>query len=196
MEKENYFNFMAFRKALYDGELSERARLIYIHLLQKSSSKGCNKNALYNDVELTKELIAIDLGILTKSGEPSIKLIQRALDELEEHGYINRFQKYKSKGCPLTIRLNLKKEFLNKKKDKIEESEDKNDASFDETESGNVHHYNPFLSSLISSNPSLSSSNPSLSSEDGKKKEKIEMQIACASTVEANDDDSDLPQFE
>ena len=121
MEKKNYFNFMAFRKGLYDGKLSERARLVYIHFLQKSSSKGCSDNALYNDIELTKELIAIDLGILTKTGEPSTKLIQRALEELEENGYIKRFQKYKTKGCPLTIRLNFRYDFLNKKENEIEE---------------------------------------------------------------------------
>ena len=97
MEKKNYFNFMAFRKGLYDGNLSERARLVYIHLLQKSSSKGCAENALYNDIELTKELIAIDLCILTKTREPSTKLMQRALEELEENGYIKIFQKYKTK---------------------------------------------------------------------------------------------------
>lgn len=173
MEKKNYFNFMAFRKALYDGELSERARLIYIHLLQKSSSKGCDDKALYNDVELTKELIAIDLGILTKSGEPSTKLIQRALEELEEHGYIKRFQKFKSKGCPLTIRLNLSQQFLKQNNTQIEESEDENDSSSNKTESGFVHHYNP---SLISSNPSQSTTNPSNISKEGLKRE---FETAC-----------------
>lgn len=173
MEKKNYFNFMAFRKALYDGELSERARLIYIHLLQKSSSKGCDDKALYNDVELTKELIAIDLGILTKSGEPSTKLIQRALEELEEHGYIKRFQKFKSKGCPLTIRLNLSQQFLKQNNTQIEESEDENDSSSNKTESGFVHHYNP---SLISSNPSQSNTNPSNISKEGLKRE---FETAC-----------------
>lgn len=173
MEKKNYFNFMAFRKALYDGELSERARLIYIHLLQKSSSKGCDDKALYNDVELTKELIAIDLGILTKSGEPSTKLIQRALEELEEHGYIKRFQKFKSKGCPLTIRLNLSQQFLKQNNTQIEESEDENDSGSNKTESGFVHHYNP---SLISSNPSQSTTNPSNISKEGLKRE---FETAC-----------------
>lgn len=173
MEKKNYFNFMAFRKALYDGELSERARLIYIHLLQKSSSKGCDDKALYNDVELTKELIAIDLGILTKSGEPSTKLIQRALEELEEHGYIKRFQKFKSKGCPLTIRLNLSQQFLKQNNTQIEENEDENDSSSNKTESGFVHHYNP---SLISSNPSQSTTNPSNISKEGLKRE---FETAC-----------------
>lgn len=177
MEKQNYLNFMALRKALYDGSLSERARLVYIHLLQKSSSKGCKDNALYNDIELTKELIAIDLGILTKNGEPSTKLIQRALEELESNGYIDRFQKYKSKGCPLTIRLNFRKDFLTK-------SENKKEAKIEESETGFVHHYNPFLSSLISPNPSLSSLKE-------KETEEKEMDVVCASTIV--DDDSPLP---
>lgn len=160
MEKKNYFNFLAFRKAMYDGKLSERARLIYIHLLQKSSNKGCIDNALYNDVELTKELIAIDLGILTKTGEPSTKLIQRALEELEEHGYIKRFQKYKTKGCPLTIRLNLSQQFLRENETQNDESEDKKELGFEKSESENVHHYNP---NVILSNPSQSNNNPFLS---------------------------------
>ena len=191
MEKKNYFNFMAFRKGLYDGNLSERARLVYIHLLQKSSSKGCSDNALYNDIELTKELIAIDLGILTKTGEPSTKLIQRALEELEENGYIKRFQKYKTKGCPLTIRLNLRYDFLNKKENEIEESEDKNDSTFDENESGFVHHYNP---SLSLSNQYLSNNNPLLI-EKCKKVEvkktfpKCEIEQSKSSTVEDGDCD-------
>lgn len=166
MEKKNYFNFMAFRKALYDGELSERARLVYIHLLQKSSNKGCADNALYNDVELTKELIAIDLGILTREGEPSVKSIQRALEELEEHGYIKRFQKYKSKGCPLTIRLNFSQQFLR-------QSENKKDSTCDESESKFVHHYNP---SIIPSNPFQSDNNPSNISKD---ELKMEFETAC-----------------
>lgn len=182
MKKENYLNFDAFRKALYDIKLSERARLVYIHLLQKSSSKGCKNDALYNDVELTKELIAIDLGILTKNDEPSTKLVQRALEELEDEGYIKRFQKYKSKGCPLTIRLNFSKQFLSKngtkKESSFDKSENKNDSSFSKTESGFVHHYNP---SLSSSNPSLNLSNPSLShlisSEDNKKRFKTECNV-------------------
>jgi len=163
MKKENYLNFAALRKALYDAQLSERARLVYIHLLQKSSIKGCNPNALYNVVELTKPQIAIDLGILTKKGEPANKSIQRALEELEVLGYLKRYQKYKSEGCPLTIMLNFKKEFLNKKI----ESEDKNEFNFDEIEDKKesdfvktdekfVHPYNPFLSI---NNPSLSINN-------------------------------------
>lgn len=193
MEKKNYFNFMAFRKGLYDGKLSERARLVYIHLLQKSSSKGCADNASYNDIELTKELIAIDLGILTKTGEPSTKLIQRALEELEENGYIKRFQKYKTKGCPLTIRLNLRYDFLNKKEDEIEESENKNDSSFGENESGFVHHYNP---SLSLSNHYLSNDNPLLM-EKSKKVEVKKTFTQCkveqskSSTVEDGDCDWD-----
>lgn len=192
MEKKNYFKFMALRKGLYDGNLSERARLVYIHLLQKSSSKGCEDNALYNDIELTKELIAIDLGILTKTGEPSTKLIQRALEELEENEYIKRFQKYKSKGCPLTIRLNLRYDFLNQKENKIEESENENDSSFEENESGFVHHYNP---SLSSTNPSLSNNNPLLNKKTEKRVEikktfpKCEIEQSKSSTVEDVDCD-------
>lgn len=178
---------MAFRKALYDGELSERARVVYMHLLQKSSSKGCDDKALYNDVELTKELIAIDLGILTKSGEPSTKLIQRALEELEEHGYIKRFQKFKSKGCPLTIRLNLSQQFLRQNNAQIEESEDENDSSSNKTESGFVHHYNP---SLIHSNLSQSTTNLSNLSEEGLKRE---FETACG--VE-DEEEEEVPDYE
>ena len=152
MEKKNFLNFAALRKALYDAQLSERARLVYIHLLQKSSIKGCNPNALYNAVELTKQQIAIDLGILTKKGEPANKSVQRALEELEALGYLKRFQKYKSEGCPLTIMLNFKKEFLNKKI----EIEDKKESDFVKTDDKFVHPYNPFLSI---NNPSLSINN-------------------------------------
>lgn len=168
--KKNYFNFGAFRKGLYDANLSERARLVYIHLLQKSSNKGCAENALYNEIELTKELIAIDLGILTKTNEPSTKLIQRALEELEKHGYITRFQKFKSKGCPLTIRLNLSQQFLKENNTQIEKSEKENETSFDKSESGFVHHYNPYQSLLIHSNPLQSST---ISSNE--KKEELEI---------------------
>ena len=81
MEKKHYFNFPAFRKALYDAELSERAKVIYMHLLQKSSAKGSN------EVELTKPQIANDLGILTKNRDAlAPKNVQRALGELEAHG--------------------------------------------------------------------------------------------------------------
>lgn len=158
MKKEKFFNFDAFRKALYDGKLSERARLVYIHLLQKSSNKGCPINALYNDVELTEPIIAIDLGILTKKGEPSTKLIQRALAELQENDYIKKFQKYKAKGCPLTIRLNFSKKFLFQKKNDFSKIEDKKESDFSKIESGFVQHYNP---SLSFGNPSQSLNNPS-----------------------------------
>ena len=182
MKKENYLNFAAFRKALYDAQLSERARLVYIHLLQKSSIKGCNPNALYNVVELTKPQIAIDLGILTKKGEPANKSIQRALEELEALGYLKRYQKYKSEGCPLTIMLNFKKEFLNKKI----ESEDKNEFNFDEIEDKKesdfvktddkfVHPYNPFLSTNNTS-LSINNINNNILEENTNKENNIEIE--------------------
>lgn len=181
MAKKNYLNFKALRKSLYDGRLSERARLVYIHLLQKSSQKGCNENAQYNDVELTKELIAIDLGILTKKGEPAIKLIQNAFEELETFEYIKRFQKYKKVGCPLTIRLNFGDSFLNKKGTEIDEIENKNDSNFDRNESGFFHHYNP---SLSTSNQFLSTSNHSLSNNNLSLSKEKELILAESSTID------------
>ena len=155
MDRKNYFNFLAFRKGLYDIELSERARLIYIHLLQKSSAKGCN------EIELTKAQIASDLGILTKKRDGlALKNVQRSLEELEEHGYLRRWQKYKGENVPLTIKLNFDEGFLRQKREESVTNSDINEQPGSENPSENVHPYNPFLSSL---NPSLSSSNPVLS---------------------------------
>lgn len=155
MDKKNYFNFLAFRKGLYDIELSERARLIYIHLLQKSSAKGSN------EIELTKAQIASDLGILTKKRDGlALKNVQRSLEELEEHGYLRRWQKYKGENAPLTIKLNFNDGFLRQKREESVTSSDINEQPGSENPSENVHPYNPILSSL---NPSLSSSNPVLS---------------------------------
>lgn len=184
MEKEKFFNFDAFRKALYDGKLSERARLVYIHLLQKSSNKGCPIDALYNDVELTEPFIAIDLGILTKKGDPSTKLIQRALAELQENGYITKFQKYRAAGCPLTIRLNFSKQFLFQKKNDFSKIEDKKESDFSKTESGFVQHYNPLLSFP---NPSLSSFNPSQSLNNPSDVNKEDIELVTQSTESTND---------
>ena len=168
MDRKNYFNFLAFRKGLYDIELSERARLIYIHLLQKSSAKGSN------EIELTKAQIASDLGILTKRRDGlALKNVQRSLEELEEHGYLRRWQKYKGENVPLTIKLNFDEGFLRQKRNENATSSDKNEPSESEKPSENVHPYNP---SLSSSNPNLSSSNPNLSdlSENGDMKENDE----------------------
>lgn len=158
MDKKNYFNFLAFRKGLYDIELSERARLIYIHLLQKSSAKGSN------EIELTKAQIASDLGILTKKRDGlALKNVQRSLEVLEEHGYLRRWQKYKGENAPLTIKLNFDDGFLRQKREESVTSSDINEQPGSENPSENVHPYNPILSSL---NPSLSSSNPVLSSSN------------------------------
>lgn len=155
MDRKNYFNFLAFRKGLYDIELSERARLIYIHLLQKSSAKGSN------EIELTKAQIASDLGILTKRRDGlALKNVQRSLEELEEHGYLRRWQKYKGENVPLTIKLNFDEGFLRQKREESVTNSDINEQPGSENPSENVHPYNLFLSSL---NPSLSSSNPVLS---------------------------------
>ena len=155
MDRKNYFNFLAFRKGLYDIELSERAKLIYIHLLQKSSAKGSN------EIELTKAQIASDLGILTKRRDGlALKNVQRSLEELEEHGYLRRWQKYKGENVPLTIKLNFDEGFLRQKREESVTNSDINEQPGSENPSENVHPYNPFLSSL---NPSLSSSNPVLS---------------------------------
>lgn len=155
MERQHYFNFQAFRKALYDKELTERARLVYMHLLQKSSAKGCD------EVELTKPQIAADLGILTKDKNGlAVKNVQRSLNELEEHGYLSKWQTYKGEGVPLTIKLNLEEVFLRPKRNENSTCSNKKEPSESEKPSENVHPYNP---SLSSSNPSLSSSNPNLS---------------------------------
>lgn len=155
MDKKNYFNFLALRKGLYDIELSDRARLIYIHLLQKSSAKGSN------EIELTKAQIASDLGVLTKKRDGlALKNVQRSLEELEEHGYLRRWQKYKGENVPLTIKLNFDEGFLRQKREESVTNSDINEQPGSENPSDNVHPYNPILSSL---NPSLSSSNPVLS---------------------------------
>ena len=175
MERQHYFNFQAFRKALYDKELTERARLVYMHLLQKSSAKGCD------EVELTKPQIAADLGILTKDKNGlAVKNVQRSLNELEEQGYLSKWQTYKGEGVPLTIKLNLEEGFLRQKRNENATSSDKNEPSESEKPSENVHPYNPSLSSfnpsLLNTNPNLSSSNPNLSdlSENGDMKENDE----------------------
>ena len=155
MDRKNYFNFLAFRKGLYDIDLSERARLIYIHLLQKSSAKGSD------EVELTKSQIASDLGILTiKKDKLALKNVQRALEELEEHGYLRRWQKFKGEDVPLTIKLNLYEGFLRQKREENGTGSDNNERPGSEKPSENVHPYNP---SLSTSNPSLSDTNPNLS---------------------------------
>jgi hypothetical protein len=155
MDKKNYFNFLALRKGLYDIELSDRARLIYIHLLQKSSAKGSN------EIELTKAQIASDLGVLTKKRDGlALKNVQRSLEELEEHGYLRRWQKYKGENVPLTIKLNFDEGFLRQKREESVTNSDINEQPGSENPSDNVHPYNPILSFL---NPSLSSSNPVLS---------------------------------
>ena len=167
MDRKNYFNFLAFRKGLYDIELSERARLIYIHLLQKSSAKGSN------EIELTKAQIASDLGILTKRRDGlALKNVQRSLEELEEHGYLRRWQKYKGENVPLTIKLNFDEGLRQKREESVTNS-DINEQPGSENPSENVHPYNPFLSflnpSLSSSNPVLSGSNPGLSDHEEEK---------------------------
>lgn len=168
MEKNNYFNFLAFRKCLYDIELSERARVVYMHLLQKSSAKGSD------EIELTKALIASDLGILTKKKDGlAIKNVQRALEELEAMNYIQRWQKYKGESSPLTIKMNLDEAFLRQKREENNSKSDKNEQYDGKKPSENVHHYNHYLSvsnhSLSTSNHSLSTSNHSLSQLEDKK---------------------------
>ena len=155
MGRQHYFNFQAFRKALYDKELTERAKVVYMHLLQKSSAKGSD------EVELTKPQIAADLGILTKDKNGlAVKNVQRSLNELEELGYLSKWQTYKGEGVPLTIKLNLEEGFLRQKRNENATSSDKKEPSESETPSENVH---PYIPSLSSSNPNLSSSNPNLS---------------------------------
>lgn len=122
----HYFNFLAFKKCLYDKTLSSNAKVLYFHLLQLSSNKGCNPKARGNDVEIYKiptgELIGLathhhkDGTISHKQGSAVSKAVGRALSELSDKGYIGgRWQVEKKEGCPLTVLLNFDKVFLTSK---------------------------------------------------------------------------------
>lgn len=109
MNKRSYFNFPAFRAGLYDTELSTNARLVYMHLVQYSSDRS---DCVFN---VTEPQIAEKLGFITSSGNLAVKTVQRALKELEDAGYLKKWQKFKGAGVPLTISMNLDSEFLKAK---------------------------------------------------------------------------------
>ena len=153
---------------MYDIELSERARLKFNSPLHKTSAPKRKTR------QITNEQIASDLGILTKRRDGlALKNVQRSLEELEEHGYLRRWQKYKGENVPLTIKLNFDEGFLRQKREESVTNSDINEQPGSENPSENVHPYNPFLSSLnpslSSSNPVLSGSNPSLSDHEEEK---------------------------
>lgn len=113
MNKKSYFNFPAFRAGLYDTELSVNARLVYMHLVQYSSDS--RSNGVFN---ITEPQIAEKLGFITSSGNLAVKTVQRALKELNDAGYLKKWQKFKGTGVPLTISMNFNDEFLKAKLDK------------------------------------------------------------------------------
>lgn len=111
MNKKSKFNFPAFRAGLYDTELSANARLVYMHLIQYSSDRY---DCVFN---VTEPQIAEKLGMFTSSGNLAVKTVQRALKELEDAGYLKKWQKFKGTGVPLTINMNFNDEFLKAKQD-------------------------------------------------------------------------------
>lgn len=111
MNKKSKFNFPAFRAGLYDTELSANARLVYMHLIQYSSDRY---DCVFN---VTEPQIAEKLGMFTSSGNLAVKTVQRALKELEDAGYLKKWQKFKGAGVPLTISMNFNDEFLKAKQD-------------------------------------------------------------------------------
>ena len=113
-----YLNFTAFRRCLYDTTLSLGARVLYIHLLQLSSTKGCSKTATSNTVEIYEVPTGAMLDLAPKATREDAvrKAVKRALDELKKNGYINEmYQKTKRPGCGLTINLNFNNDFLYRK---------------------------------------------------------------------------------
>lgn len=117
MNKKSKFNFPAFRAGLYDAELSANARLVYMHLVQYSSDRS-NESTVVSVFNVTEPQIAEKLGMFTSSGNLAVKTVQRALKELEDAGYLKKWQKFKGAGVPLTISMNFNDEFLKAKQDK------------------------------------------------------------------------------
>ncbi len=105
-----YFQFQEFRKALYDAELTPTSKVVYFHLLQKSSQMASVTIDKY-----TEEQMAEDIGIYTKQGNVGGQAVGKALKQLEEKGYIKKFQKFKKKGCSVTIVMNFDDEFVKQK---------------------------------------------------------------------------------
>lgn len=145
---EHYLNFSALRAGLYDSSVSERARLLYVHLLEIASSTGSNT---FNK---TEPQLAMELGIFTQRGGLGVKQVQRALGELEQHGYLRKWQQYKVSGCPLTICLNFSKEWLHQKevKNKAErlKTGDKLEQKSEQTENENSKKSDEFVQPILS----------------------------------------------
>ena len=133
-----------------------------MYLLQKASAKGSN---VFEAATIPQ--MASDLGFLTKDKTRiAPQNVKRALKELEDNGYLTRWQKYKGEGVPLTIKLDFSEAFLRKKRQYIYISTGKNEEDGSDLGVKNDPHYNPSnlpnpanpsLSSLIPSNPPLSS---------------------------------------
>ena len=181
MERKNYFNFPAFRAGLYDVDLSANARLIYVHLVQYSSDKGNNQ------FKITEPQIAEKLGLLTREGNLAVKTVQRSLKELEDAGYLQKWQKYKGSGVPLNININFESDFLNTKLNNNKQRLMSNESVDDQVcqpntsvvvqplLSNNAIHINPLQSD---NNPLQSDNNPGLSDKVDEEKDIIEEEFS------------------
>ena len=174
MDRKNYFNFPAFRAGLYDVDLSANARLIYVHLVQFSSDKGNNQ------FKITEPQIAEKLGLLTREGNLAVKTVQRALKELEDAGYLQKWQKYKGSGVPLNVNMNFESDFLNTKLNNNKQRLMSNESVDDQVCQPNTSVVvQPLLSdNTIHINPIQSDNNLGLSDEVDEDKDKIEEEFS------------------
>lgn len=196
MDRKNYFNFAAFRKCVYDINISFAARVLYLHLLQLSSAKGCAVGATRNSVEIYEVPTGAILGFApTAKREDAIrKAVCRALDELETAGYIlRRYQKVKRPGVGLTVELNFEKSFLSKKADAEVQVETQKVQAFVPL----INPSNPVLSSLIPPNPSKLT-NPVLSLTNSTKLEQssTKLDLTGVTEIESEEEFKDKVQWE
>lgn len=196
MDRKNYFNFAAFRKCVYDINISFAARVLYLHLLQLSSAKGCAVGATRNSVEIFEVPTGAMLGFApTAKREDAIrKAVCRALDELETAGYIlRRYQKVKRPGVGLTVELNFEKSFLSKKADAEVQVETQKVQAFVPL----INPSNPVLSSLIPPNPSKLT-NPDLSLTNPPKLEQssTKLDLTGVTEIESEEEFKDKVQWE
>lgn len=190
MDRKNYFNFAAFRKCVYDINISFAARVLYLHLLQLSSAKGCAVGATRNSVEIFEVPTGAMLGFApTAKREDAIrKAVCRALDELETAGYIlRRYQKVKRPGVGLTVELNFEKSFLSKKADAEVQVETQKVQAFVPL----INPSNPVLSPLISPNPALSPTNPTKLEQSSTK-----LDLTGVTEIESEEEFKDKVQWE
>lgn len=202
MDRKNYFNFAAFRKCVYDVNISCAARVLYLHLLQLSSAKGCAVGATRNSVEIYEVPTGAMLGFApTAKREDAVrKAVCRALDELETAGYIlRRYQKVKRPGVGLTVELNFEKSFLSKKVDAEVQVETEKVQAFVPL----INPSNPVLSTLIPPNPSKPSNptklpNPDLSPTNPTKLEQssTKLDLTGVTEIESEEEFKDKVQWE